>query len=295
MGSKQPSNVTTTTTNIPEWLKPHQQEIWNQGMSAINGWSPQSQEAPIPAVSPLNQAQLTGDAMLLGRGLGGSPLQDAAQGFAFQGLRGGLGNPFATMSNSYMGNNPMLQNVANNITNQQASAYEKGTRASRDARYAMSHGYNSSAHQQERERDEANLSDSIGKTMTNLYYGDYNRSGDLMENQLNRATQGYQSDMQNNMQMLGMVPQLSGLDYRDAQMVRDVGDRQYAHTQNLADEFINNYLRSTNGEIERSDMLQNLFRGMLGSGGSSTTSQGRQSNWMSSAGLGLGALGALFG
>lgn len=297
MSGGQPSQTTNVTTNIPEWMQPYQEQIWQQMYGAIGDRSPQDTQSPYGTIAPWNQAQQTATNMQIGRGLSGSPLQSAGQGYAFGQLMGDSANPYATIANPYMGSNPMLDATAANIGGAMAQNYETGTRATRDAQAARAGGYGSSAWDAQRQRDEGAFSDALGKTMTDLYYGDYNRSGQLAESGLNRATQAYGQSQQNNASILGMLPQFQQMDYNDIAQVLNGGDRQYAYSQANLDQLNNDWRNWNNFGLSQGDLLGNALRGMLGTGGTAITSQGGGgSNYGGLlGGLGMAGLGAMFG
>lgn len=295
MAGSPPSQTTSVTTNIPEWMRPYQEQIWNQQYGAINNLTPEDTQSPYGTISPWNQAQQTATDMQMGMALNPNPLQYGAQGYAFDQLTNGGVNPYATQSNDYMGFSPQFDQMAGNIANKIAGAYETGTRATRDAQASRMGGYGSSAWDAQRQRDEAAFADNLGNTMNNLYNDQWNRSAQLNESGLNRATNAFTASQQNNNQILSQIPNLIGLDWNNIAQMQNAGDRQYAYQQSLLDSLNNDWQNYTNFGVNQGNLFGQALRNMLGTGGSSTTIGRQGSNYGGLlGGLGLAGLGALF-
>jgi len=220
MAGSPPSSTTSVTTNIPAWAEPYQQQIWQQGYDAIGNLTAEDTQSPYGTISPWNQAQQTATDMQMGLALAGNPLQYAGQGFAYNTLMNGGQNPYADQANPYVGDNPYLQATAQNVAGNMANAYETGTRATRDAQAARMGGYGSSGWDAQRQRDEGAFAQQLGNTMNQLYGDEYNRSANLYEQGLNRATNAYTASQQNNNQLLSQIPNLIGLDWQNIQQFR---------------------------------------------------------------------------
>ena len=302
MAGSPPSSTTSVTTNIPAWAEPYQQAIWQQGYDAIGNLTAEDTQSPYGTISPWNQAQQTATDMQMGLALAGNPLQYAGQGFAYNTLMNGgqnpyadQANPYADQANPYVGDNPYLQATAQNVAGNMANAYETGTRATRDAQAARMGGYGSSGWDAQRQRDEGAFAQQLGNTMNQLYGDEYNRSANLYEQGLNRATNAYTASQQNNNQLLSQIPNLIGLDWQNIQQLQNAGDRQYAYQQTLLDSLNNDYQNYNNFGINQNNMLGQLLRNLAGTGGSVTTTGGGRSNMGGLlGGLGMAGLGAMF-
>lgn len=295
MAGSPPSSTTSVTTNIPAWAEPYQQQIWQQGYDAIGNLTAEDTQSPYGTISPWNQAQQTATDMQMGLALDGNPLQYAGQGFAYNTLMNGGQNPYANQANPYVGDNPYLQATAQNVAGNMANAYETGTRATRDAQAARMGGYGSSGWDAQRQRDEGAFAQQLGNTMNQLYGDEYNRSANLYEQGLNRATNAYTASQQNNNQLLSQIPNLIGLDWQNIQQLQNAGDRQYAYQQTLLDSLNNDYQNYNNFGVNQNNMLGQLLRNMMGTGGSTTTTSGGRSNMGGLlGGLGMAGLGAMF-
>ena len=296
MSGSQPSSTTSVTSSIPEWAKPYQQAIWQQGYDAIGNLTAEDTQSPYGTISPWNQAQQTATDMQMGLALAGNPLQYAGQGFAYNTLMNGGQNPYANQANPSVGDNPYLQATAQNVASNMANAYETGTRATRDAQAARMGGYGSSGWDAQRQRDEGAFAQQLGNTMNQLYGDEYNRSANLYEQGLNRATNAYTASQQNNNQLLSQIPNLIGLDWQNIQQLQNAGDRQYAYQQTLLDSLNNDYQNYNNFGVNQNNMLGQLLRNMMGTGGSTTTTSGGGRSNMGGllGGLGMAGLGAMF-
>ena len=176
-----------------------------------------------------------------------------------------------------------------------ANAYETGTRATRDAQAARSGNYGSSSWDAQRTRDEGAFNASVGTTLNNLYGDQYNKSAQLYESGLNRATTDYRQGQQNNNQLLGLVPGLQNMDWQNIDKLMGVGNQQYAYQQSLLDGMNNDWTNFNNFGLNQTDRYGALLRNILGTSGQSTTttSGGRGGMGGLLGGLGASALGAL--
>ena len=281
MAGSPPSSTTSVTTNIPAWAEPYQQQIWQQGYDAIGNLTAEDTQSPYGTISPWNQAQQTATDMQMGLALAGNPLQYAGQGFAYHTLMNGGQNPYADQANPYVGDNPYLQATAQNVAGNMANAYETGTRATRDAQAARMGGYGSSGWDAQRQRDEGAFAQQLGNTMNQLYGDEYNRSANLYEQGLNRATNAYTASQQNNNQLLSQIPNLIGLDWQNIQQLQSAGDRQYAYQQTLLDSLNNDYQNYNNFGVNQNNMT---------TGNALASSYGTQANSWQNA---LGTVGGM--
>ena len=121
-------------------------------------------------------------------------------------------------------------------------------------------GYGSSGWDAQRQRDEGAFAQQLGNTMNQLYGDEYNRSANLYEQGLNRATNAYTASQQNNNQLLSQIPNLIGLDWQNIQQLQNAGDRQYAYQQTLLDSLNNDYQNYNNFGVNQNNMLGQLLR-----------------------------------
>lgn len=294
MAGGAPSNQTVTQSTVPEEFRPYQNQIWNYGMNAIGDMSPEDTQSPYGDVAGMNQSQLTALGMTQGLALSGSPLQMNAQGYANEQLQGGGFNPYATEANAYMGQNPFLDKMVGDVTSNMSNAYESGTRATRDAQFARSGGYGSSAWDAQRTRDEGAFAGALGSTVNNLYGDQYNKSANLYEQGLNRATTDYRQGQQNNNALLGMVPGLQNMDWQNIEKLMGAGDREYAYSQANLDALNNNWQNYNNFGLNQTDRYGALLRNILGTSGQSTTTTSGGGGGMGGM-LGGGLMGLLGG
>jgi hypothetical protein len=289
--SKQPSNVTTTSTQqAPEWARPYQQSTFNDLRNAINGQSAEDQVSPYGTVTPQNQAQLTAYNMGIGRALSGSPIETGAQQFAYEQMSGNNMNPYATEANIYMGQNPYLEQMISKSNNSIADSFARGKAAQTDSQFARAGTYGGSAWNEIRRNNESDLFGMLQSNTNDLYSKQYDRSAGLMENALNRATQGYESAQGRGMQATGMAQQLAGMDYNNIDRMSQYGNQQFQYDQSLLDSLNDDYFRSVNFPLRQGDQMLDALNRSIGNSGSaiSTQSGGGQSR-------GQQALGGLMG
>jgi len=306
-------STTTSVQELPAWAQPIAQQLWNSGSQTIGAMDPSQAQSPYPTVAPMNQAQQTGMGMTLGRGLSGSPLEDAAQGNAYQRLtQGAQADPYSTMSNPYMGMQnpyegygPAFQQMLTSSNNALADSFARGTGAQTTAQFARAGAQGGSA-QQEQETNNANqLAGILGNNTNSMLQNQFNQSAGLNENYLNRnlaaygQQQGLASNSYNQSQnglnnLLQQIPALTGLDYRNAAAVSGVGNQQQQYSQSIFDALNNQYQQAYNAPLTQLDQYGALVRSILGNSGSSTVT-GNQggSGWGQALG-GAASLASLF-
>jgi hypothetical protein len=218
MGSKTPTSTSTTTSQVPAEFQQFQNELGNAGINAVMGMSPADTQSPYGTLAPMNQAQLTGMGMTIGRGLSGSPLQDAAQGRAYSSLMDGpSSDPYATATNPYMGMTndaaayvnpyanqqndsafqsndyqgygPRFQEMLGTSNNAIADAFARGTGAQTTANFARAGAQGGSAQHEAEAANALQLGGLLSNNTNGLLQQQFNQSAGLNENALNRQTQ----------------------------------------------------------------------------------------------------------
>ncbi len=298
MGGGAPSNTTSTSIQeLPEWMQPYQQGLLQYGTNVINNQSAQDLQSPYGTVSPLNQAQQTANNMQIGRGLSGSPLTSAAQGYATDMLNGGGNNPYATQVNPYAGDNPYFQQQLADSNAAIVDAYRKGTAAQADANFSRLGTYGSSAWDQKQQDNANQLMGQISQNTNNLYGQQFDKSASMAEAALDRSSNAWQQMQQNRTGILGMANDLANQDYTDINNVLGAGDRYFQYQQSMLDEMNNNYQNQVNFPQQQLDQYLALLRGVAGNSGQGTVSGGGSSgnNAGMLAGLGMAGLGAMLG
>ena len=285
MGSK--GSTTTTTSELPEWLKPYQSGALDNAWNQIGAQSPDNLQSPYGNVAPQNQAQLTAQNMIAGRALSGSPLTMAAQSYATNQLENGAGaDPFASIRSPFLNQNPYTDLVANQVKDKMTSAYNTITAPSRDALAARMGGFGSSANQAQQQRDETALMSDIGNKMNEIYSGDYENRAGRYENYLNRASQSYNQSLGNQAQLLGLANGLANQDYYDANQLLGVGNNQFQYGQTVLNGLNSNFQNAVNFPMTQADQYLAAIRGAAGNSGQSTVTGGNN---------GMGLLGGLLG
>lgn len=279
-------------------MKPYQQQLFADGQSAINGMRAEDQESPYGRIAPLNQAQQTAQNMQIGRAQSGSPLESAAQGYAFNQLQNGGGvNQAAQQSNEYMGYGPRFQEMLSNSNNAIADSFARGTAAQTDARFSNAGAYGGSAWNETQRNNADQLGGMLTSNTNQMLQNQFNQSAGLRESQIGRQAGAFDAMQGRNLQTMGMAPQLAGMDYNNIAQMQAAGDRQYQYQQANLDQLNSDYDNRINFGMNQLDRGLGLLRGVAGNSGMSTMTQPRQStNWGGMlGGLGMSAMGGLFG
>lgn len=228
MGTSSGSTRQTTTTEPPAFIQPYMQYGAEQSRALHETGGPQyyGGNTVVPFAPQTEQAL----GLTEQRALGGSPVVDAAQGYAARTLNtdpssqfGAAANPFATGANPYgSGSNPYLDatfnRAADSVQNRLQSGFAGAGRNIDAARPVAAQELNDLAAQ--------------------VYGGDYaaerNRQLAYGQQQLGIGAQGYESerdrmaqdlDRQRSMQFAaaGLAPQLANQDYVDINALQGVG------------------------------------------------------------------------
>ena len=264
--------------------------------------------------------------MTIGRGLSGSPLEDAGQGYAYRALNGGpdadpyatqanpylgLTNSAADQNNQYMGWGPAFDQMLQTSNNALADSFARGTGAQTSANFARAGAQGGSAQHEAEAANATQLAGVLSNNTNGMLQNQFNQSAGLREAQIGRQTNArdawlgrnlgafgqqqalasgsYNNSMGNLSNILGQVPGLSGLDYRNAAAVSGVGNQQFGYNQTALDGLNNQWQNATNFPMTQLNNYLNAFRGVLGNGSQSTQTQGGNSTTGQTVGALLGA------
>lgn len=190
MGAKSSSPQTqTTTTEPPKYLLPYLQQGAEAAQSMYGAGG-----TPVTPFSPQTEQAL---AMTEQRALSGSPVTQAAQGYATKSLNGG-----------FMGQNPFLQGGANPYLDATFNQAAQSSRNVLESEFARS-GRNINAAAPAR-------ADMLSNLATNIYGGAY-------ENDANRRFGAYQGERQLQQNMIPFAGSLAAQDYGDLGQLATVG------------------------------------------------------------------------
>jgi hypothetical protein len=220
----------------------------------------------------------------------GSPLTATAYGQLQNTAAGNNINPYATMGNAYAGDNPYLQSVIDKTNNDITNQFRAGTAAQTDSQAALQGAYGGSSWMQQQQANAKNLADSLANNENNLRMQNYNQSAQLAENQLNRATQGYQQDQANALNAAMASPSMEAGDLAAINAMNQYGNQNQTNLQNQLTAAQGQFNQQNQAPMTAQDLIANALRIASGSGGSSSSSIFNGSSGLQT-GLGLGSLG----
>lgn len=280
-----PPDYTTGPGGWPDYVQ-NAINLTGQGLPIYTGQT----------VAPLSQQSQVGTGMLTSLATQGSPVYDQAETNLTGTLRGDFANPYATTANPYAGNNPYLDQMAQNVTSRMANAYGSGTAAQMAAAQARAGAFGGSAAQEADTNANRAFGDSLGQTLSNMYGQNYYNSANLAESGLNRATQAVNDERNRQMQAAQMAPGYQNADIQAIQAMMGGGDSIQNYQQNLLNAGANLFGQFQQAPWTLQDLLGNVLSRASGQGGSSSSQiiGPSMSPWQ--IGAGLGSLGyGLFG
>ena len=316
-GSSQPSNTTTTTTTeLPDVAQPLLGRYLNQSEQIASTPYQPYEGQRIAGLTPEHQSALD---MTTNRALAGSPAvtgaqQNAADSFSGKYMDEGLGianqnNPYMGQANPYSGQNPYLQSMIDQSSQDVMDNYNKTVNPQLAAMDRASGAFGNSGVQEMRSDSQQNLARELGNVSSGLRFQDYGQQAQLAESGLSRdATLAAQqqanqlnvfnNERNNQMASMEFAPQLAESDYRDAQALLGVGDIYRDDSQQNLNFNYDQWQQAQNYPYQQLDVLANALRTSVGAGGSSVMSAPNAYSSNSTAnmlGTGLMGYGALDG
>lgn len=149
-GSSTGTNSGTSTQGLAPWLQPYAQQAVGNMAALANG--PQS-----------NASLDTTRGLLTNLATNGDPTVNA-----------GAAQQRNVIGGAYLNSNPYIDQVAGNIGRRMGDAYAIGSRAGQMGAASQSGNWDSAGASQALGLSDRNFADSLGSTMSNLYYGNYN-------------------------------------------------------------------------------------------------------------------------
>lgn len=254
-GSSQ--NTTKTVAEPPAETKPYLTPYLNRASELANA---PYQEYGGKQVASLNADQGQAFDMVRQRATQGSPVSANANWNATNTLGGKYLDPAS---------NPWLSKTYDAAAGDMTRNYSQAVVPGINSTFSLNGRYGSGAHK-EAFADAGRTLNSGLSNLGNQIYG-----------------QNYQQERSNQMNVLGMSPQLASADYADAQALVGAGDAQRAFQQeNLTSDY-NKWLLAQQAPYQNLDVLGNAISTTLGSGGV-TTAYGRSPSG-SNAGQYVGA------
>lgn len=143
------TNTQTGSSGLASWMMPYAQDVVARQQFMANQ----------PAT---NWALDTSQGLLGNYAVHGTPLTNAAMQQQQNVIGGGM-----------LGSNPYIDKVAGDITSRMSDAYATGTRAGQMGAASQAGNWGSSSARQALQMKDRAFADSLGSTLNNLYYGNY--------------------------------------------------------------------------------------------------------------------------
>lgn len=282
-------NTTTTQKfEAPDFTIPGFQDYLTNVTNAAPGVAGAVYQGP--TVAPQSTESTVAGNMASSLAQYGSPLTATAYGQLQNTAAGNNINPYATMGNAYMGDNPYLQSVIDKTNTDTTNQYRLGTAAQTDSAAALHGAYGGSGYQQMVGMNQLGLANALANNDSSLRMQNYNQSAQLAENQLNRATQGYQQDQSNALNAAMASPSMEAGDLAAINAMNQYGNQNQTNLQNQLTAAQGQFNQQNQAPMTAQDLIANALRVASGSGGSSSSSILNNSSGLQNA-LGLGALG----
>ncbi len=241
-------------------------------------------------VADLNPMQGAGYQMLNDYMLQGTP-ERAAGGAAILNATQGNMNPYATQMNPMAGMNPYMQQMINSSNDAITQNFAKGTQAQADSAAARSGAFGGSAYEEQRHDNASNLAKMLGQNTNQLLNQQYDRTSNLNENALNRATGAYDTSQNRALQGAQIGQGQQGLDLQAILAGIQGGNGLGAYQQQLLDANKDMYNEQQQQPYQNLDWMKSLLQGASGQGGTQSTTSPGASPWSTLGGLGLLAAG----
>lgn len=214
----------TTRTELPPWLQALGPQFTN---AAINAANQPFQPYGGQRIQPFGQDQQSAFNMVRNRATQGSPVEQAGQSAVTRAATGNA-NPLFGLDNPYL--NKQIENTLGDINRN----FERTVLPNIDAMNTRANtGFGTSTGVDDL-RSEAyrNLGETTARTANDMRYRDYYNQTQLGEGMAGRQ-----------LQAAGLAPNLSGLDYRNAEALLNIGNQQQGLGQQQQDFNYNEFLR----------------------------------------------------
>lgn len=285
--------TTTATQSAGSFATPY----WQNYIQGIGNTIDHTNFSPYagPTVAPQNFMQQTANDMGYNLATGGSPAGNAANSaITAQALGANIANPYATLTNPYMGTDPYTQQVINSVNSNMADAYAKGTAAQTAGAFNQAGAYGGSAYQDTMAQNNKAFANALGNVDSNLLNQNYYNNTGLAENAINRATGSYQNALQQQLNAATLGLQSQGVDWNAINNLYGLGAAQQGYGQNVLNAMGNYYTQSQMAPFMGYDLMGNALTNYSNANRVSTT-QLPGTNPLTAAGGLIGAIGTLFG
>jgi len=284
---------------------PTMQPLWQSALTQAQNLSQTPyQQYPGQRIADLNADQTnaiaTGERVL---NAGGLPVTNAANS---QGedtlndmyLTGNMMDPYANRSNPYSGYGPMFQQQLQGQLGDTVNAYKMGTDADTTRMFNQAGAFGGSAYQNAVGANQYALAKQLGNQTANAYQTQFNNSGQLQAQDMNRGSQAYQDERNREMQAMNQGTAAQQNFFQGIQQQMGLGDIQRGYQQDLLNQGYNDWQTQRQYPFTMEDYLT----GVLGraQGGISPNMSFQNSGYSASPysqilGAGLLGYGALHG
>jgi len=294
-------------------------------------------------IAPINNAQVQGMQYMANLAANGAPDYNTARAMNQLTAAGGYENPYATMQtengmnpylgsqvgtsqNQYEGFSPQYQAFKQNALDDMVGAYQRGTAAQTDSAFNRAGAFGGGGHLAQMSANENNLARNLGRTSSEMDFGQWDRSGALQENylgrdlqsqmqnqnvnsqlgenalnrglqaqtnDLNRASNAWDAERNRQMQSLPLAIQGHQSDLTDAQKLIGIGDAQRQYQQDMLNAQKNDYNQWLQYPFQMLDAYGSALSRASGNYGTNTaqSEQNYQTNPLAAL-IGGGLLGA---
>jgi len=260
------SNKTSTVPWGPQ--QPHLQLGFDYANSLFLSGGPKYYDRP--RWTPKSPQTEMAMGLRQGRALQGSPLNFAAQGAVYNQLGHGplnrneaLRQYGSTARGDYLGSNPYLTSMANNMGFQVGRNFNENIMPGINATFAGAGRTGSGAHAIASGRAAGDASRAVSDATTSLLGRSYESERGRMQQASNGLMQGYANDVSNIGRYAQMAPQLAATDYQDIDQLQSVGyqveglgrdivgdDRdRYDYYMSLPERNLETYMRTVSGNF----------------------------------------------
>lgn len=210
-------------------------------------------------------------------------------------LSGSQANPYAGSQNAYMGDNPYFRNTLQSGLQDITNAYMQGTSPETTRLFNLSGAFGGSAHKDAIANNENALAKQLGNYTNQMQSGQYDRSANLYENMLNRGSGAYEAERGRQLGAIGGGQADQGIQLQGANALLGVGDAERAYTQDLYNNYYNNWQKQQQYPMTMADWFSGLLGRAQGGVSPNVTTQtsGYQASPFSQI-LGAGLLGSAF-
>lgn len=247
MGGGGPDTTTSTTTqDIPEWMKPAAQQYLQtmQGLTMPGGQAPTMPGGLNQQVAPFSQAQQTGIEQAIARATGAQPLQAGAEQMAID-----------TMGGRYLSpeSNPYLKDTYDQAARAMVDQYQTAVVPGMDAAALRAGAFGGSAAATAADQARYGLGRNLSELATDIY------------------GQNYQAERQRQVNEQAYVPSLTANAYAPAQQLLTVGGLEQQLARTGLDTAFQNAMRSDQYPLQRLQQFGSALDAARGGAGTSVT------------------------